>query len=491
MLKQKQYGSAFLRLGRFCAALAAWLVLGGLGDAAWAASGHGQELNIRQTNHIWGYVAIVVFVIAYAVVMAEEFLHLRKSKPVILGGGIIWALLAATAAGAGVPSIQVLRAFEHTFLEFAELLVFLLVAMAYINAMTERNVFNALRHYLLERRFSLIQIFWITGILSFFISPLADNLTTALLMCAVVLAIGRGQPRFITLACINIVVAANAGGAFSPFGDITTLMVWQAHVLGFFAFLNLFVPAVANYLVPAVCLHFALPKAHPAKPPSEKASIWQLKPGAFVIVGLFLATIVTTVCMHHFLHLPPALGMMTGFSYLGLYGYYLNYRTRRAAPNDPAAGFDVFEKVARVEWDTLFFFYGIILCVGGLGAFGYLEILANFSYDRWGAFTANSAVGALSAIVGNIPVMFAVLTMFPAMDQGQWLLVTLTTGTGGSLLSIGSAAGGALMGLARGHYTFFAHLRWTWAIALGYALSIALLYWMHTDLFDGVPIVTE
>lgn len=478
------------RILHLCGAAALGIFLGGL-DAAWAASGHGQELNIRQTDHVWGLVAIIVFVLAYALVMAEEFVHLRKSKPVVLGAGIIWGLLALTAAAADVPSIQVLRAFEHTLLEFAELFLFLLVAMTYINAMTERNVFNALRHYLLYRKFSLIQIFWITGVLSFFISPLADNLTTAILMCAVVLAIGRGRPRFITLACINIVVAANAGGAFSPFGDITTLMVWQANVLGFFAFLDLFVPAAINYLVPAACLHFALPKTHPAKPPQEKPEAWQLKQGAWVIVGLFLATITTTVSMHHFLHLPPALGMMTGFGYLAFYGYSLRLRHMLAGSKAEGPGFDVFAKVARAEWDTLFFFYGVILCVGGLGAFGYLEIAAAYSYEQWGAFAANTAVGVLSAIVDNIPVMFAVLTMFPAMDHGQWLLVTLTTGVGGSLLSIGSAAGVALMGLARGHYTFFGHLRWSWAILIGYALSILALYWLHTDLFDGVPIVVE
>ena len=467
------------------------LAMAGLGGEAWAASGHGNELNIRQTDHVWGLVAILVFVLAYAAVMAEEFIHLRKSKPVILAAGIIWALLAVTAMVADVPSVMVLRAFEHTFLEFAELFVFLLVAMTYINAMTERNVFNRLRHYLLYRKFSLIQIYWITGVLAFFISPLADNLTTAILMCAVVLAIGKGRPRFVTLACINIVVAANAGGAFSPFGDITTLMVWQANVLDFFAFLDLFVPSALNYLVPALCMHFALPKTHPAKPPSEKPSDWQLKRGAAVVVGLFLATIVTTVSMHNFFHLPPALGMMTGFSYLGFYSYYLNWRMARTKGAGQDGVLDVFQNVARSEWDTLLFFYGVILCVGGLGAFGYLEIVAAYSYEQWGAFAANSAVGVLSAILDNIPVMFAVLTMFPSMDHGQWLLVTLTTGTGGSLLSIGSAAGVALMGLARGQYTFFSHLRWSWAIALGYALSIAALYWLHTDLFNDVPIVVE
>jgi Na+/H+ antiporter NhaD/arsenite permease-like protein len=121
------------------------------------------------------------------------------------------------------------------------------------------------------------------------------------------------------------------------------------------------------------------------------------------------------------------------------------------------------------------FFYGIILCVGGLGTLGYLSMGSQLIYGELGATTANIMVGFLSAIIDNIPVMFAVLQMQPAMDLGQWLLVTLTAGVGGSMLSIGSAAGVAVMGQARGIYTFMSHLKWSWAIMLGYAASI----WAH------------
>ena len=132
--------------------------------------------------------------------------------------------------------------------------------------------------------------------------------------------------------------------------------------------------------------------------------------------------------------------------------------------------------VARSEWDTLLFFYGVIMCVGGLAQFGYLSIISNYMYMDLGATTANILVGILSAILDNIPVMFAVLNMNPVMDHSQWLLVTLTAGVGGSLLSIGSAAGVALMGASKGVYTFWVHLKWAPIIALGYALSIYCHY---------------
>jgi NhaD family Na+/H+ antiporter len=449
------------------------------------------------TGHWVGIAAISVFVLAYLLVMAEEFTHLRKSKPVILGAGIIWAMIAWVYGNQGF-SHEVEQAVRHNLLEYAELMLFLLVAMTYINAMEERNVFEALRSWLVNRGFGYRQLFWITGLLAFFISPVADNLTTALLMCAVVMAVGGDQAKFVLLGAINIVVAANAGGAFSPFGDITTLMVWQKNVhtpqgiVDFWSFFKLFLPSLVNWLVPAAIMSFAVP----AGVPSQGGEAVGMKRGARRIVVFFLLTITTAVTFHNFLHLPPVIGMLTGLGYLQVFGFYLKKTSSRELSStkadiehegqlgDPVA-FDVFRKVARAEWDTLLFFYGVVLCVGGLGFIGYLALVSQTMYLDWGATQANVAVGALSAIVDNIPVMFAVLTMMPDMSKGQWLLVTLTAGVGGSLLSIGSAAGVALMGQARGKYTFFGHLKWSPVIALGFAASIAVHLWLNEGLFAG------
>lgn len=448
-------------------------------SAAQAAEG---ALVLNMTGSIYGLVSIAIFVIAYSMVMAEEFIHLPKSKPVMVAAGLIWAVVAIGVGNEGYDTHALEGAFRHVFLEFAELFIFLLVAMTFINAMTERNVFEALRSWLVAKNFSFRQVFWITGVLAFFISPIADNLTTALLMCAVVMAVGAGNIVFISIACINIVIAANAGGAFSPFGDITTLMVWQKGVLGFFEFFAIFFPSVINYLVPAAIMHFAVPNEQPE---STEAGV-TMKPGAKRIVLLFLLTIAFTVSGHQFFHLPPVFGMMSGLGVLGFFGFYLKKQGENSSyANGP---FDVFSKVARAEWDTLLFFYGVLMCVGGLSVFGYMALASEFMYGDLGATNANILVGILSAIVDNIPVMFAVLTMFPAMDQGQWLLATLTAGVGGSMLSIGSAAGVALMGQARGYYTFFSHLKWTWAIALGYAASIYAHLIINADLFDNVPL---
>lgn len=441
-----------------------------------------------------GYVALVVFVFAYLLVMAEEKLHLAKSKPVLVAAGVIWFLIGWVYTNAGMSEVAE-DAFRHTLLEFAELMLFLLVAMTYINALEERRLFDALRAWMIRKGFNYRTLFWLTGLLSFFISPIADNLTTALLMCAVIVKVAGGDVRFVNLCCINVVVAANAGGAFSPFGDITTLMVWQAGIVHFADFLSLFVPSLVNYLVPAVIMGFFVEDRKPEAVYEEV----ELKRGAVRILALFLLTIATAVLCHTLLGLPPVLGMMTGLGYLQFFGYFL----RRTLPGSLArkramaeqvgdkealarlggvVPFDVFSRVARAEWDTLLFFYGVVVCVGGLAFMGYLAMVSEALYSG-NAIYANIILGIVSAVIDNIPVMFAVLTMEPDMSMGNWLLITLTAGVGGSLLSIGSAAGVALMGQARGMYTFIGHLKWAPVIALGYFASIGVHLWLNADKF--------
>jgi Na+/H+ antiporter NhaD/arsenite permease-like protein len=457
--------------GRRAAASAALLVLplGAHGatsaGAAYAAS-------------VWGILALIGFAVAYGFVVAEEVTGVRKSKPMVVAAGLVWVLVAIALWDRGPQhAVGLLRA---NLTEYAELLLFLIAAMTYVNTLDERQVFASLRDWLVARGLTYRGIFWVTGLMAFVLSPLMDNLTTALVMGAVVLAIARGSRAFIAPACINIVVAANAGGAFSPFGDITTLMVWQNGKLEFFEFFALLVPSLVSWLIPAACMSFALPSGAP----ESRSAGARTKQSSVTIVMLFALTIVFTVAGHIFLHLPPFIGMMTGLGLLQLLGHRIRQRELRdpsfaqqalQAPvgTKPARRpFDIFISMKRVEWDTLMFFYGVVLCVGGLGALGYLAIASQATYAQYGATAANVLVGIASAVVDNIPIMFAVLSVSPEMSHGQWLLVTLTAGIGGSMLAVGSAAGVALMGLARGSYTFSAHLKWSWAIAVGYVGAV-------------------
>ncbi len=239
-------------------------------------------------------------------------------------------------------------------------------------------MFDWLRVWLVSRGLNYRQLFWTTGVLAFFISPVADNLTTALVMCAVVLAVGANNKNFISLACINIVVAANAGGAFSPFGDITTLMVWQKGLVPFEQFFVLFLPSVVNFVIPAAIMSFFISTDKPVLDESERHV--EMKRGAKRMAMFFLLTILTAILGHSFLHLPPVFGMMTGLAYLQFFGYFLKKtlpgsldRKRKFYQDNPEklselnkiTEFNVFSHVQRTEWDTLMFLYGVVRGVGG------------------------------------------------------------------------------------------------------------------------------
>ncbi len=455
------------------------------------------------------WLVIVAFAAAYGFVIWGERHELKKSVPVLIGAGVIWTVVALVYIGYHDQSLleEMNYGFEHSVVEIGELTFFLITAMTYVITLEERNVFEWVRFKMLAAGLSQRMIFWATGTFAFFLSPFLDNLTTALALVSVVIAVGAAtrDRGFVVLSAINLVVAANAGGAFSPFGDITTLMVWQAGKVDFFAFYALFVPALVNWGVPAVIMSFAI-KSSDAEVINEPVV---LKKGAVPMIGLFALTLFLAVTAHVALDLPPVIGMTTGLGLLMLYGYFLQHYEHanweppalpESVPLDVVQTiensfvprhkpFDTMHGIRNLEWDTLLFFFGILTSVAGLAQLGFLLEASRFLYGEVGATVTNSIIGLLSAIVDNIPVMSAVLIMDPAMNEAQWMLVTLTTGVGGSLLSIGSAAGVALMGAARMQdasgrwtnvYTFMGHLKWTWAIALGYVASIYVHILMHT-----------
>lgn len=462
-----------------------------------------KQLNL--TKHWAGYLALLLFSLAYFFAMIEEVTELRKSKPMVFAASLIWVGIAIVYANQGMTE-QVGVAFRATLVGYIELFLFIMVSMTYLNAMEDRGVFDNLRIWLLSKNFTYRQLFWITGFQAFGISAFCNNLTTALLMGSVILALGKDNRRFVTLSCINVVVAANAGGAFSPFGDITTLLVWQRGVVPFADFFALFIPAVVNFIVPAAVMHFFIPNERPAAMLEPAA----MKRGGYMIIGLFILTIVTATCFENFLNLPPAAGMMLGLTYLSFFSFYLQKtddpqaKTAVGAKVDHFAAmkyinnpeglaqlnkkaldqsFDVFQKVANLEWDTLLFFYGVMVSVGGLSFIGYLTLTSQYLYGVIDPTVANILVGIASAFIDNGTIMLAVLTMAPAISEGQWLLVTLTAGVGGSLLAVGSAAGVGLMGQAKGIYTFTSHLKWMPVIALGYLASIAAHFLLNGRYF--------
>jgi Na+/H+ antiporter NhaD/arsenite permease-like protein len=436
------------------------LILLALASSAFASGG-------ESLTGTWvGIASLIIFVVGYYVIAAEEVYHINKAKPALFIGTFIFMLIGVYYYMHGMELEPLHHEVKLLILEIAEIFFFLFVAMTYIEALIERGVFNTLKYNLVSKGYSYKKLFWLTGVIAFFLSPIADNLTTALILSTVLITIEKNNKEFLVPGAINIVVAANAGGAWSPFGDITTLMAWTAGKGHFVDFMYLFPASVVGWLITAFLLSRFVPNDKPAFDVASepKATIAQ---GGKVIIGLGVFTIFSAVMAHQLFHMPAMWGMMFGLSLLKLYSYNLKKRHHE--------DIKIFDSVSKIENDTLLFFFGILAAVGGLHFLGFLDLAVKL-YDTAGATTVNIGVGFLSAIVDNVPVMSAVLKSNPEMGLDQWMLVTLTAGIGGSLISFGSAAGVGVMGKLRGVYTFAAHMKYSWTILIGYIISVVIWY---------------
>jgi len=454
------------------------LLLSFMSIFAFANSGENTAHAIPDLTMTWvGIVSLIIFVVGYYFVAAEEKYHIDKAKPALLSGTFIFMLIAAYYAMHGLDMNLVHTQAQHLILEIAEIFFFLFVAMTYIETMIHMNVFENLKFNLISKGYTYRQLFWVTGFLAFFISPIADNLTTALILSTVLITIEQKKKEFLVPGAINIVVAANAGGAWSPFGDITTLMAWTAGKGTFVDFLFLFPAAILGYLVTAFLLSKFVPNTVP-EVDLTKEERPKLMAGSNMVIFLGVFTIFSAVMSHQVLHLPAMWGMMFGLSLLKMY----DYRLKKLH----GEGFGVFKSMAKIENNTLLFFFGILAAVGALYFLGWLA-LASVVYnpDVLGPTWSNIGVGFLSAIVDNVPVMSAVLKANPTMGLDQWMLVTLTAGVGGSLISFGSAAGVGVMGKLPGIYTFGSHMKFAWTILIGYIVSCSVWYAQYQVLGIG------
>lgn len=428
-----------------------------------AVEGHAIDLAVEP----FGWLLLAIFIVGYYFIAAEEKYHINKAKPALFTGTFLFILLGGYYAFNGLNMAPFETEIAHLILEIAEIFFFLFVAMTYIEALIERGVFNALKTKLIAKGYGFKQLFWVTGFLAFFISPIADNLTTALILSTVLITINRTNKAFLVPAAINVVVAANAGGAWSPFGDITTLMAWTANKGYFVDFLFLFPASFLGWIVTAYFLSRFVPDEHPNKEDDETADSIKILKGGKVIIALGVFTIAMAVISKQIMHLPPMWGMLFGLSVLKLYAYKLKVHHNE--------DIQIYSSVSKVENDTLLFFFGILAAVGALHFAGFLGHAVKL-YEMFNPTYVNIGVGFLSAIVDNVPVMSAVLKANPDLPLAQWMLVTLTAGVGGSLISFGSAAGVGVMGKLKGIYTFGAHMKLSWTILIGYIISVAVWY---------------
>jgi Na+/H+ antiporter NhaD/arsenite permease-like protein len=373
-----------------------------LGSISLFASATTTEANPDITMTWVGFATLFIFLIGYYIVAAEEKYMIDKAKPALFIGTFMFILVAIYYALNGLNMDLVHNEANHLILEIAGIFFFLFVAMTYIESLLHMGVFDRLKYNLISKGYTYRKLFWVTGFLAFFISPVADNLTTALILSTVLVTIEKTRKDFLVPGAINIVVAANAGGAWSPFGDITTLMAWTAGKGTFTDFLYLFPAAFLGFLVTAFLLSRFVPNIVPVFDASnEKAP--KMSEGAKVVMALGVFTIACAVLSHQVLHLPAMWGMMFGLALLKIYSYGL----KRKYGVDH---FNIFHSMAKIENNTLMFFFGILAAVGALYFVGWLGLAAVVYHpDVLGPTMANIGVGFLSAIVDNVPVMSAIL----------------------------------------------------------------------------------
>lgn len=422
---------------------------------------------IDLTSHAAGYFVLVIFVVGYYFIAAEEKYHINKAKPALFAGTFIFMFIGLYYSIAGLNPHLLEEEVEHVILEIAEIFFFLLAAMIYIETLIERDVFEALKYQLIKAGYTYKKLVWVTGYLAFFISPIADNLTTALILSTVLLTLDKKKMEFLVPGAINIVVAANAGGAWSPFGDITTLMAWTSGKGTFDEFFFLFPASFIGWWITCYLLVMSVPEGVPHVEGELKKV--EVKTGGKVVIGLGVTTIFCAVMSHQALHIPAMWGMIFGLSLLMLFAHFS--KVKHKEKHD----WDVFENARKIEMDTLIFFFGILGAVAGLHFVGYLH-KATELYHHVEPMVLNTLLGMISAVIDNVPVMSAVLKANPDFPHEEWMFVTLVVGIGGSLLSFGSAAGVGVMGKMKGVYTFNSHLTHAWKVLLGYAISIAVWY---------------
>jgi Na+/H+ antiporter NhaD/arsenite permease-like protein len=425
------------------------------------------ETVVDLAGSFFGIAMMLYFIAGYIVIASEERFHINKAKPALFLGTSMFMIIAVYYTLHSFNMDHLNSHVSHLILEISEIFFFLYVAMTFIEALIERKVFEALKYKLVTKGYTYRELFWVTGTLAFFLSPIADNLTTALILSTVLMTIDNQKRDFLVPGAINIVVAANAGGAWSPFGDITTLMAWQAGKGAFTDFFFLFPASFIGWFVTAYLLSRFVPTDKPAPINLNGAEAPKILLGGKAIIYLGAFTIFMAVISKQVLHLPPVWGMLFGLSILKLFAYSLK-RTIQVEIN-------IFSSVRNIEHDTLLFFVGILAAVGALDLLGFLSAGAKL-YETYSPTILNIGVGFISAFVDNVPVMSAVLKANPNIGLDQWMLVTMTAGIGGSLISFGSAAGVGVMGKMYGIYTFGSHLKYAWTILVGFIISILVWY---------------
>jgi Na+/H+ antiporter NhaD/arsenite permease-like protein len=421
---------------------------------------------------------VIIFVIAYAAIALEHPIKINKSASALIGAGLLWTVYAVLS---GDPAL-VERQLNESVSSTAQIVFFLIGAMTIVEVIDAHNGFEVITSLIRTRK--QVTLMWLVGFVTFFLSAILDNLTTTIVMISLMKKLMGNQNDRLVFAAM-IVIAANAGGAWSAIGDVTTTMLWIGGQISPVAIIKgVFLAALINLVVPLLVVSIQLRGREIVLP---RESDVEVSPTNIyernLTFYLGLGILVMVPAFKTVTHLPPFMGILFGLGILWMVGELVH----REKDEDEKKRLTLAHALTRIDMGSIVFFIGILLAVATLEHSRVLEMLA-----KWLDATVGRQdvivilLGLLSAIVDNVPLVAASmgmysLTQYPA-DSFLWEFIAYCAGTGGSILIIGSAAGVAAMGLEKIH--FFWYVRRISGLALlgyfgGVAAYILQYIWLH------------
>jgi Na+/H+ antiporter NhaD/arsenite permease-like protein len=420
---------------------------------------------------------VVVFVVAYAAIALEHPLGINKSASALVGAGVLWTIYAISTGDHHKYNHELGESLMGT----AQIAFFLMGAMTIVEVIDAHNGFEVITQRIRTKQLSTLM--WIVGFVTFFLSAVLDNLTTTIVMISLMRKLLADHADRLFFAGI-IVIAANAGGAWSPIGDVTTTMLWiGGQITSMNIIQSVLLPSLVSLIVPLAITAIVL-RGRPVVAPERVETDHGLQTSAFernVMFALGIGILVSVPAFKTITHLPPFLGILFGLGILWLVGDLIH----RNKEDDYKQRLTLAHALSKIDMSSLVFFVGILLAVATLEHTHILKGLAQWLDQHIGRLDLIVvAIGLLSAIVDNVPLVAASMGMYDLAkyptDHFLWEFLAYCAGTGGSILIIGSAAGVAAMGLEKIH--FFWYVRKISGLALVGYLAGAAAYVLQYNL---------
>ena len=412
---------------------------------------------------------VIIFVIAYTAIALEHPIKINKSASALLGAGLLWTVYAVATNDHSLVDHQLSESLATT----AQIVFFLIGAMTIVEVIDAHNGFEVITSRIKTTKLS--SLMWLVGIVTFFLSAILDNLTTTIVMISLMKKLlDKREDRLLFAAMI--VISANAGGAWTPIGDVTTTMLWIGGQITALAIIKgLFLPSLANLIVPLLVVGYTL-RGKDIISPIKQQSTGLLQTNDFernVMFFMGLGVLVLVPAFKTVTHLPPFMGILFGLGFLWLVGDLVH----RNKEDEEKQHLTLAHALMRIDMSSIVFFIGILLAVATLEHSHILDTIARWLDQSIGRQDVIVTImGLVSAVVDNVPLVAASMGMYDIVqypaDSFLWEFIAYCAGTGGSILIIGSAAGVAAMGLEKIQFLWYVK-KISWLALLGYFAGIA------------------